>query len=164
MWTNRGKQRMFEEFFEASSVANDFRLQLASATVPTGGATVWGADVSNTSQVVLVSALTTEAAVVNPSGLLVPRSTNSTSGFDVSSWLQITPAASAARAVLQTAGDVYQFSGAIVGARYVLLTESKAGFDAEDAEIYAWWEIGPAETNISEGNTLTITNLSLQAN
>lgn len=155
---------MFEEFFEASSVANDFRLQLASATVPTGGATVWGADVSNTSQVVLVSALTTEAAVVNPSGLLVPRSTNSTSGFDVSSWLQITPAASAARAVLQTAGDVYQFSGTITGARYVLLTESKAGFDAEDAEIYAWWEIGPAETNISEGNTLTITNLSLQAN
>ena len=160
MWTNRGKQRMFEEFFEASSVANDFRLQLAASTVPTGGATVWGADVSSTSQVSLVSALS-----VGTSGLLVPRSTTSTSGFDVSSWLQITPAASAARAVLQTAGDVYQFSGAITGARYVLLTESvSAGFNASDAEIYAWWEIGPAETNISEGNTLTITNLSLQAN
>ena len=164
MWTNRGKQRMFEEFFEASSVSNNFRLQLASATVPTGAATNWGADVSNTSQVVLVSALTTEAAVVNPSGLLVRRSTTDSSGFDVSSWLQITPAASAARAVLQTAGDVYQFSGTITGARYVLLTESKEAFDANDAEIYAWWEIGPAETNISEGNTLTITNLSLQAN
>ena len=113
---------------------------------------------------VLVSALTTEAAVVNPSGLIVPRSTTSTSGFDVSSWLQITPAASAARAVLQTAGDVYQFSGAIVGARYVLLTESvSAGFNASDAEIYAWWDIGD-ETNITVGNTLTITNLSLQAN
>ena len=158
MWTNRGKQRMFEEFFEASSVANDFRLQLAASTVPTGNSQ-WGANVSSTSQVGLVSALE-----VGTSGLLVPRSTTSTSGFDVSSWLQITPAASAARAVLQTAGDVYQFSGTITGARYVMLTESvSAGFDASGAEIYAWWNIGN-ETNINAGNTLTITNLSLQAN
>jgi len=162
MWTNRGKQRMFEEFFEASSVATDFRLQLASATVPDGNSQ-WGANVSSTSQVVLVSALE-----VGTSGLLVPRETTSTSGFDVSSWLQITPAASAARAVLQTAGDVYQYSGTITGAKYVLLTEfanTPAGtFDASGAEIYAWWDIGPEETNITEGNTLTITNLSLQAN
>ena len=158
MWTNRGKQRMFEEFFEASSVANDFRLQLAASTVPTGGAVVWGSDVSSTSQVSLVSALE-----VGTSGLSVPRSTTSTSGFDVSSWLQIAPA-SASRAVLQTAGDVYQYSGTISNARYVLLTESvSAGFNASAAEIYAWWDI-ENQTNISEGNTLTITNLSLQAN
>lgn len=158
MWTNRGKQRMFEEFFEASSVANDFRLQLAASTVPDGNSE-WGANVSSTSQVSLVSALS-----VGTSGLLVPRSTTSTSGFDVSSWLQITPAASAARAVLQTAGDVYQYSGTITGARYVMLTESvSAGFNPSGAEIYAWWDI-ENQTNISEGNTLTITNLSLQAN
>ena len=37
MWTNLGKQRMFEEFFEASSVnTTHFMLQLASALpVPT---------------------------------------------------------------------------------------------------------------------------------
>jgi hypothetical protein len=160
MWTNRGKQRMFEEFFEASSVATDFRLQLASATVPEGNST-WGSNVSSTSQVVLVSALE-----VGTSGLLVPRSTTTTSGFDVSSWIQISPA-SAARAVLKTEGDVYQYSGTITGAKYVLLTEfanTPAGtFDASGAEIYAWWDIGD-ETNITAGNTLTITNLSLQAN
>jgi len=164
MWTNRGKEVMFEEFFEASSVSTDFRLQLASATVPTGQ-TEWGANVSNTSQVVLVSALTPEeSSIVNPSGLIVIRSTTSTSGFDVSSGVEL--GLSAARAVLVTTGDRYQFSGTITGARYVLLTESKTPtgtFVANDAEIYAWWDIG-VETNITEGNTLTITNLSLQAN
>jgi len=155
MWTNLGKQRMFEEFFEASSVYSDFRLQLASGTVPTNNSQ-WGANVSSTSQVALVSALT-----VGTSGLGVPRSGHSTSGFNVSSGPQLS--ASAARAVLETAGDVYQFSGTITGARYVLLTEGKAAFAPTAAEIYAWWDIG-SDTNISPGNTLTITDLSLQGN
>lgn len=158
MWTNLGKQRMFEEFFEASSIHTDFRLQLASATAPTYSDGTWNPNVSSTSQVGLVSSLT-----VNTSGLVVPRSTVTTSGFDVSSGVQL--GASAARAVLVTAGDVYQYSGTITGARYVLLTESKAAgsFVANAAEIYAWWDIG-SETNVTTGNTLTVTNLSLQGN
>lgn len=158
MWTNLGKQRMFEEFFEASSIHTDFRLQLASATAPTYSDGTWNPNVSSTSQVGLVSSLE-----VVYSGLVVPRSTVTTSGFDVSSGLQL--GASAARAVLVTAGDVYQYSGTITGARYVLLTESKAAgsFVAAAAEIYAWWDIGN-ETNVTTGNTLTVTNLSLQGN
>ena len=79
-WTNLGKQRMFEEFFEASSVHNDFRLQLASGTAPDPGDGTWNPNVSSTSQVTLVSSLE-----VVYSGLIVPRNTMTTSGFDVSS-------------------------------------------------------------------------------
>tara|TARA_R110002096_G_scaffold192591_2_gene374305 strand:+ start:333 stop:776 length:444 start_codon:yes stop_codon:yes gene_type:complete len=147
---------MFEEFFEASSVNTDFRLLLASSTAPTYSDGTWNPNVSSTSQVVLVSSLT-----VGTSGLVVPRSTTSTSGFNVSSGVELS--ASAARAVLMTAGDVYQYSGTITGARYVLLTESKAAFAPTAAEIYAWWDIG-TETSVSIGNTLTLTSLSLQGN
>ena len=155
-WTNLGKQRMFEEFFEASSVHTDFRLQLASGTAPDPGDGTWNPNVSSTSQVTLVSSLE-----VVYSGLVVPRSTVTTSGFDVSSGVQL--GASAAKAVLVTAGDEYQYSGLIPGARYVMLTEGKAVFDPTAAEIYAWWDIGSAQT-IGVGNTLTITGLSLQGN
>ena len=160
-WTNLGKQRMFEEFFEASSVHTDFRLQLASGTAPDPGDGTWNPNVSSTSQVVLVSSLE-----VVYSGLVVPRSTVTTSGFDVSSGVQLGGLdASSTRAVLVTAGDEYQYSGLIPGASYVLLTESKAAgtFDAENAEIYAWWSIG-TPTTVGVGNTLTITGLSLQGN
>jgi len=160
MWTNTGKLRMFEEFFEASSVNSEFRLQLASATAPLYSDGTWNPNVSSTSQVGLVSALE-----VGTSGLIVPRVNDpQTSGFNVSSAVQL--GASAARAVLETAADVYQYSGTITGARYVLLTESKTptgSFVAGNADIYAWWDIGDV-TNITAGNTLTITNLSLQAN
>ena len=163
-WTNLGKQRMFEEFFEASSVHTDFRLQLASGTAPEHSNGTWNPNVSSTSQVTLVSSLE-----VVYSGLIVPRNTVTTSGFDVSSGVQLGVVdpddASSTRAVLVTAGDEYQYSGLIPGASYVLLTESKAAgtFDAENAEIYAWWSIGSAQT-IGVGNTLTITGLSLQGN
>ena len=94
----------------------------------------------------------------------MPRSTVTTSGFDVSSGVQLGGLdASSTRAVLVTAGDEYQYSGLIPGARYVMLTEGKAVFDPTAAEIYAWWDIGSAQT-IGVGNTLTITGLSLQGN
>ena len=158
-WTNLGKQRMFEEFFEASSVHTDFRLQLASGTAPEHSNGTWNPNVSSTSQVTLVSSLE-----VVYSGLVVPRSTVTTSGCDVSSGVQLGGLdASSTRAVLVTAGDEYQYSGLIPGARYVMLTEGKAVFDPTAAEIYAWWDIGSAQT-IGVGNTLTITGLSLQGN
>tara|TARA_R110000822_G_scaffold5809_3_gene24804 strand:- start:1244 stop:1732 length:489 start_codon:yes stop_codon:yes gene_type:complete len=162
MWTNTGKQRMFEEFFEASSVNNDFRLLLASATPPTGGDGTWNSSLSSTKDVGLASSLE-----VVYSGLVVPRSTTSISGFDVSSSVQL--GASAARAVLVTAGDAYQYSGTITAARYVLLVEGESDGGAftpltpNGAEVYAWWDIGQP-TTIGVGNTLTITGLSLQGN
>lgn len=155
MWTNLGKQRMFEEFFESSSVGSSFRLQLASGTIPTGNLQ-WGSNVSSTSQVVLVPSLT-----AGTSGLEIPRSGHATGGFNVSSGVELS--ASAARAVLETAANSYQYSGTITGARYVLLTKGAAAFAPTNAEVYAWWDIG-SETNVATGNTLTITNLSLQGN
>ena len=161
-WTNTGKQRMFEEFFEASSVSTDFRLLLASSLTATGGPVPWNSNLSSTSQVGLVSSL-----LVGSSGLVIPRSTVTTSGFDVSSGLQLGGLnASAARAVLQTAGDAYQYSGALAGAEYVLLVDGKtppAAFVPANAEVYAWWSIG-STVSLDPGNTLTITGLSLQGN
>lgn len=153
---------MFEEFFEASSVNTDFRLLLASSTSPIAGAVSWNSDLSSTSQIGLVSSL-----LVGSSGLVIPRSTVTTSGFDVSSGLQLGGLnASAARAVLQTAGDAYQYSGALAGAEYVLLVEGEmaaAAFVPGNAEVYAWWSIGNKIT-LTPGNTITITGLSLQGN
>ena len=161
MWTNLGKQRMFEEFFEASSVnTTHFMLQLASALPVPTDQVGWDANLSSTAQVGLVS-----ASSIGTSGMPVPRTTDkSASGFNVSSAHQL--GASAARAVLETAGDVYKYHGPILGARYVLLTEgtdSTVTFDPAAAEVYAWWDIGQ-DTNIATGNTLTITDLSLQGN
>lgn len=148
VWTNLGKQRLLEEFFEASSIDTSFRLQLCSATLQSG---TWDSDLSSTSQVNLVSALT-----VGTSGLLVNRD-----GLDLAVSSSTDIGASAARAVLATAGDAFQFSGAIDGASYVLLTEGGAAITPEAVEMYAWWPIGAVQ-NIAIGNTLTINTLSLQ--
>tara|TARA_R110002126_G_scaffold84465_4_gene205238 strand:- start:427 stop:891 length:465 start_codon:yes stop_codon:yes gene_type:complete len=151
VWTNLGKQRLMEEFFEASSVETTFRLQLCSATLQSG---IWDSDLSSTNQVNLVSALT-----VGTSGLVVTRN-----GLDfaVSSSSDLGDT-SAAQAVLATTGDAFQFSGAIDGASYVLLTQGAISnvLDPELTELYAWWAIGAVQ-NIAEGNTLTINTLSLQ--
>jgi len=156
VWTNLGKQRLFEEFFEASSISNNFRLQLASDAVPSTDTGVWDAKVASTSEVTLVS-----AAVVGVSGLQVTRNSGLSVDFDVSGADAL--GQDAARAVLQTTGNAFQFNGPITNARYVLLTEEDPSFNANNAEIYAWWDIGSL-TNITTGNTLTINNLTLQGN
>lgn len=151
MWTNLGKQRMFEEFFEASSIGDEFHLQLASATPGD-----WSSDMSSTADVGLVSSV----GQTNGSGLLVPRNGTAVSRFTVSTALELN--LSASRAVLLTAGDAFQFSGAITEAKYVVLSSS--GAVPQDREIYAWWSIGDNTVSVDLGNTLTINSASLQAN
>ena len=151
MWTNLGKQRLFEEFFEASSIGTEFHLQLASATPGS-----WGANMSSTADVGLVSSV----GQTDGSGLLVPRDGTSVSRFTVSTALELS--LSASRAVLITANDAFQFSGAIASAKYVLLTND--GAVPQDREIYAWWSIGESPVTVDVGNTLTINSASLQAN
>jgi hypothetical protein len=167
VWTNLGKQRMFEEFFCSGSVDATFRLVLCSATNTEGS---WSYDTSTTTQVSAVSSLPgTDAAgdvIGGTSGLVVIRdAVGDQLNFDVSSADQLGGDGSAVRAVLQTGDNAFQYSGAFDGARYVVLVAAGAedsGFTFSDPnEIYAWWDIGQ-ETNISDGNTLTITSLSLQ--
>ena len=152
VWTNLGKQRMFEEFFEGSSIGNTFCLQLASGTLLTGA---WDAALSSTTQVVPISGTNLDG-----SGLVVNRN-----GVDlaVSSSVDL-GLASAVRAVLQTANDAFQFSGPFEGAEYVLRSDDdNTNPEGTNKEIYASWSIGNV-TNISDGNTLTINVLSLQGN
>jgi hypothetical protein len=162
VWTNLGKQRMFEEFFCSGAVDATFRLCLASSVG------TWTADTSSTQQVSAVSSLPgTDIAgdvIGGTSGLVVIRdSVADQLNFDVSTAAQI--GSSAVQAVLQTGANAFQYSGAFAGARYVLLAAAGAQdstFDfTADNEIYAWWDIGSAQT-IDSGNTLTVTSLSLQ--
>lgn len=161
VWTNLGKQRMFEEFFETSAVGTAFNLQLATATLTEG---IWDSDVSSTNQVNLVAASSVNSAT-DTSGLLVARDGDA---LMVSSNVDLGYTVSAARAVLYTAGDAMQFHGPITAASYVLLTSPGPLHLGDDEspvtnEIYAWWAIGSV-TNISSGNTLTINTLTLQGN
>jgi hypothetical protein len=163
VWTNLGKQKMFEEFFCSGAVDAQFRLVLCSATNTEGS---WSYDTSTTTQVSAVSSLPTDDSTQGgTSGLIVLRdATGDAANFDVSSHTDL-GLASAVRAVLQTGDNAYQFSGAFEGARYVVLAAAGAEGSAFDftsgKDIYAWWDIGSAQ-DITVGNTLTITSLSLQ--
>ena len=162
-WTNLGKQKMFEEFFCSGAVDATFRLCLASAVG------TWDYTTSSTQDVSAVSSLPgTDAAgdvIGGTSGLVVIRdAVGDQLNFDVSSATDLS-LASSVRAVLQTGDNAFQYSGGFGGARYVVLVAAGAedsSFDfTADNEIYAWWDIGSAQT-IDPGNTLTITSLSLQ--
>ena len=166
VWTNLGKQRMFEEFFCSGAVDATFRVVLLDNT-----ASSLTADTSSTGEASLSGAVVSSlpgtgsaSSLGGTSGLVVLRdAAGDQANFDVSSASQLS--ASAARAVLQTANNAFQFSGAFSDARYVALVEAGAVGSAfsytAGKEIYAWWDIG-TDTDIAEGNTLTITNLSLQ--
>jgi hypothetical protein len=159
VWTNLGKQRMFEEFFCSGTVDDTFRLVLFSSTGE------WSADTSSTRDLYVASSLADSNGIEGGvSGVIVVRD-NQADGlnFDVSSSSQLS--LSAARAVLQTSPTAFQFSGPITEARYIAMTAAGAygeAFDpTTDHEIYAWWDIG-VSTNIAAQNTLVITSLSLQ--
>jgi len=153
---------MFEEFFCSGAVDATFRVVLLDNT-----ASSLTADTSSTGEASLSGAVVSSLPSSNlggTSGLVVLRdAAGDQANFDVSSASQLS--ASAARAVLQTANNAFQFSGAFSDARYVALVEAGAVGSAfsytAGKEIYAWWDIG-TDTDIAEGNTLTITNLSLQ--
>ena len=168
VWTNLGKQRMFEEFFCSGAVDATFRVVLLDNTA-TSALT---ADTSSTSVAALSGTVVSSLpgtggsfGLGGTSGLTVVRdAVFDGSNFEVSSSSQL--GASAARAVLATGDNAFQFSGAFSNARYVALVQGGASQTtnftfASNNEIYAWWDIG-TDTDIASGNTLTITNLSLQ--
>jgi len=167
-WTNLGKEHMFAEFFASGTVDDTFRLILCSATQVNDG--LWDAATSSTADLSAVSSLpnadNTEGGY---SGLIIVRDASSDgANFDVSNAVDLGGGslASSVRAVLQTGDDAFQFSGEFNGARYAVLVRAGAegspfDFANSTENVYAWWDIGQ-ETNISEGNTLTITSLSLQ--
>tara|TARA_S200002703_G_scaffold60638_1_gene52493 strand:+ start:2573 stop:3073 length:501 start_codon:yes stop_codon:yes gene_type:complete len=163
VWTNLGKEKMFEEFFCSGAIDNTFRLVLCTS------AGDWDASTSHTSSLSVVSSLPEAGATYakgGTSGVLVLRdAVGDGLNFDVSGADDLNTASSV-RAVLQTAGDSFQYSGAFTGARYVAMVAAGSlgdafTFNTAGNNVYAWWDIN-TETNISEGNTLTITSLSLQ--
>ena len=167
-WTNLGKEHMFAEFFASGTVDDTFRLILCSA-VQVGS---WDADTSSTADLSAVSSLpgtnSNGDAIGGTSGLVIVRDASADgANFHISSAFQVGGAdSSAVRAVLQTGNDAFQFSGEFNGARYAVLVRagdqgSAFDFSGTTENVYAWWDIGQ-ETNISDGNTLTITSLSLQ--
>ena len=166
VWTNLGKERMFEEFFCSGAIDATFRLCLATSA---GGDGVWNVSAADSSAMTVISSLPDTSDLDGKggySGIIVVRDATSDGlNFDVSSAEDLGTSGSC-RAVLQTGANDFQYSGAFDGARYVVLVaagDKGSSFTFSDAgnNVYAWWDIG-SQTNISEGNTLTITSLSLQ--
>lgn len=166
VWTNLGKEKMFEEFFCSGAIDATFRLCLAGSA---GGESVWNVSATDSSSMSVVSSLPgtgADAGKGGASGIVVVRDAEGDGlNFDVSSAENLGLSGSC-RAVLQTGANEFQYSGAFDGARYVVLCaagaeESDFVFSSAGNNVYAWWDIG-SQTNISEGNTLTITSLSLQ--
>lgn len=159
-WTNLGKEEMFKEFFTSGTLENNFRLVLCTSDGQ------FDASTASTSNLTAVSSLpNSEGTEGGTSGIVVNRDGSSDGlNFDVSTASQI--GADAARAVLQTGIESYQFSGAFYDARYLILVKgvvegSAFNFTSGSNNVFAWWDIG-VNTTIPEGSILSLGNVSLQ--
>ena len=144
VWTNIGKEKMFEIAFEGSSAPSYFALQLATS------AGSWSADLSSTSQITLVTpgnGYTASGLKVNRDGVDLVVSANYT--FDY------------ARATLKSGYEWSATGGTIADVSYVLLTAASDGDDPDARTIWAYWNLG-TEYDIPSGSRLVINSGSLQ--
>ena len=147
-WTNIGKQRMFEQFFEASSAPTDFYLAASPSSAEFNASTVYVSSVGE---------VTASGGYVS-GGLEVLRG-GGVSGFLTSSGVDF------AIAELSPTGS-YVLSAnegqSINDVRVFMLTNDRAhGEGAGGREIYAYWSTG-SDVDIGGESTLTITSASLQ--
>ena len=163
VWTNLGKEKMFEEFFCTGSVDDTFRIVLCDGNYGT-----WNVSTINTADVSAATSLDDRlTGQGGSSGLVIVRdAVKNGLNFDVSS--ASSTDGSAVQAVLQISDNSdYRFSGAITNARYVVLVGAGAegsDFDFSSGKnIYAWWDLG-SDTTLPLGSTLSIIGLALQAN
>ena len=142
-WTNIGKQRMFEQFFEASSAPSDFYLAASPSSAEFNASTVYVSSVGE---------VTASGGYVS-GGLLVERG-GGVSGFLTTTGVDF--------AIAQLSGS-YVLSAntgqSINDVKVFMLTDDNATVGGR--EIYAYWSTG-SDVDIGDGSTLTITSASLQ--
>ena len=141
-WTNIGKQRMFEQFFEASSAPSDFYLAASPSSAEFNASTVY---VSSVGEV-------TASGGYVAGGLLVERG-GGVSGFLTTTGVDFAIAELSGSYVLSGSG------GTINDVKVFMLTDDNATVGGR--EIYAYWSTG-SDVDIGGDSTLTITSASLQ--
>ena len=145
-WTNIGKQRMFEQFFEASSAPSDFYLAASPSSAEFNASTVYVSSVGE---------VTASGGYVS-GGLLVER------GGGVSGFLTTT-GVDFAIAELSPSGS-YVLSantGQSINDVKVFMLTNDTNNGPGGREIYAYWSTG-SDVDIGGDSTLTITSASLQ--
>lgn len=150
VWTNIGKQKMFEAWFEASTAPSYFTLMLSTSSAS------FTADLSSTGQIssVLVSSGTGGGNGYAPSGLRVNRN-----GVDLS--VSTNLASDYVDATLG-AGFLWSATGgqSISGIDFVILATDEA--DIYTRSVLGYWLVGGNPLTITDGNTLTITRAVLR--
>ena len=146
-WTNIGKQRMFEQFFEASSAPSDFYLAASPSSAEFNASTVYVSSVGE---------VTASGGYVS-GGLLVER------GGGVSGFLTTTGVDFAIAELSPSGSYVLSASeGTINDVKVFMLTDDRPHAEgAGGREIYAYWSTG-SDVDIGGDSTLTITSASLQ--
>ena len=141
-WTDLGKQRMFETWFEGSSAPTKFWLMAAASDTGT-----WDATLTNTSAVTLLSGTGYPA-----SGYAVERDgvDFTVSAGSGNNWAQ---------ASLRSGYQLSASTGGLSNIHYFLLTDNNP--DENAREIFAFWSTG-SDVDIGEGNTLSITAAALR--
>lgn len=145
VWTNIGKEKMFEITFESASAPSYFTLQLATS------AGTWSSDLSSTSQITPV----TPGNGYTASGLKVNRD-----GVDLAVSADYGDG-NFARANLRSGYEWSATGGTIADVSYVLLTQASDGDDPNARIIWAYWNLG-TEYDIPNGSRLVINSGSLQ--
>jgi hypothetical protein len=146
-WTNIGKQRMFETWFEGSGAPSEFNLMAATSAVAFSASTVY---VSSIFQV-------SSGGGYPVSGLVVDRT--GASGFVVT-----VSATGVENYAIADLTGLYRLSATTVAGiqdvNVIMLTD---GFDGPAAgrEIYAYWDTG-SDVDVGNNSTLTINTASLK--
>jgi len=143
VWTNLGKQRMFESWFSASAGPAIFTMVASTSSTGT-----FNADLSSTSQVTLV----TSGNGYEPSGFTIKR-------LGVDFVVSRDDTSDYANAALRTGYQLSANGGIISNVHYFLLANDNA--DETNREVYAFWSTG-SDLDIGDGNAVNITQANLR--
>lgn len=148
VWTNTGKQEMFETWFEGSSAPASFYLQLTASDA--GTSALFNADLSSTQQISAV--LVGTGTGYDSSGKLVNRD-----GVDLS--VSVSVSSDYAQANLRTGYSWSATGGSISNISFVLLTGPGT---YNQRKIYNYWTVAGGPITVAEGNTFSITAAGLR--
>ena len=139
-WTNIGKQRMFETWFEGSGAPSEFNLMAATSGTAFTASTVYVSSISEVS-----------GGGYPVSGLVVDRT--GVSGFLVTSGVDYAIANLTGSYVLSATT-----AAGIQNVNVIMLTDNGP---KEGREVYAYWDTG-SDVDVGENSTLTINTASLK--
>jgi hypothetical protein len=147
-WTNRGKLRTLQGFLGNTQIPANFNIHLITpATAPTAG-----------------------VDILNSLGQVADGNGYSTAGYslnrDTTDFDTFTEQDTGSRSFAQIKDVVWTASGGAIpsggsGARYAVLTDANATITSRN--VYYYWDL-TSERTVSDGQTLTIQDMQINAN